>query len=368
MNMNVQSAPINHQPLQLETLDFDLPSVLEASEPPEIRGVGRDDVRLMASYSQGDYVKHLKFKDIVDILEAGDVLVINTSRTMNAAIKGIRKNNVEQVEVHLSTQLPDGNWVVELREIQSKTTRPIFNAKTNETIILPENASIQLIKPYNSFVFNDRARTRLWVAKVILPTDVYTYTNKHGFPIRYSYVNNQWHSDYYQTVYATNLGSAEMPSAGRAFTTKIITKLIAKGVHIVPLVLHTGVASLEDNEPPYEEYYHVPKSTAQIINLARQSQKRIIAVGTTVVRALETVTDLDGLTSSGAGWTNIFITPERGIHAVNGILTGLHEPKATHLAMLEALVGRKHLRISYQQALENRYLWHEFGDLHLILP
>jgi len=170
------------------------------------------------------------------------------------------------------------------------------------------------------------------------------------------------------TVYATTFGSAEMPSAGRAFTTKIITAMIAKGIHIVPLTLHTGVASLEENEPPYEEYYHVPNSTAQIINLARRSQKRIIAVGTTVVRALETVTNSNGVTSSGAGWTDIIITPQRGIHAVNGILTGLHEPKATHLAMLEALTGREHLQITYQQALEKRYLWHEFGDLHLILP
>jgi S-adenosylmethionine:tRNA ribosyltransferase-isomerase len=164
------------------------------------------------------------------------------------------------------------------------------------------------------------------------------------------------------------MGSAEMPSAGRAFTPELITRLVAQSVQIAPLILHTGVASLEDHEPPYEEFYRVPTATAQIVTAARQAHKRIIAVGTTVIRALETVTDAEGVTHPGEGWTSVIITPKRGIHAVNGMLTGLHEPRATHLAMLEALTGREHLHITYQEALEHNYLWHEFGDLHLILP
>ena len=159
-----------------------------------------------------------------------------------------------------------------------------------------------------------------------------------------------------------------MPSAGRAFTTQLITELVAKGVQIAPIILHTGVASLEEHEPPYEEYYRVPAITAERINAARATNRRIIAVGTTVVRALETVTDDKNVTPPGEGWTNIIITPQRGIRAVNGILTGLHEPKATHIAMLAALSGFSHLQKTYAQALEKKYLWHEFGDLHLILP
>jgi len=164
------------------------------------------------------------------------------------------------------------------------------------------------------------------------------------------------------------MGSAEMPSAGRAFTAELIMRLVARGIIVVPLILHTGVASLEDHEPPYAEYYRVPESTVQIINLAYQTDHRVLAVGTTVIRALETVMGEDGFIHAGEGWTDVIVTPERGIHTVDALLTGMHEPRATHLAMLEALASRSHLQIAYEEALEQRYLWHEFGDLHLILP
>ena len=159
-----------------------------------------------------------------------------------------------------------------------------------------------------------------------------------------------------------------MPSAGRAFTAEIITRLAAKGVRIAPLILHTGVASPEEHEPPYEEYYRLPAETAELINLTRWNGKRVIAVGTTVVRAVETLADSSGFVEEGEGWTDLVITPERGIRGIDGLLTGLHEPRATHLAMLAALAGERHLQATYGAALRERYLWHEFGDLHLILP
>jgi S-adenosylmethionine:tRNA ribosyltransferase-isomerase len=143
--------------------------------------------------------------------------------------------------------------------------------------------------------------------------------------------------------------------------------------------LHTGVASLEDDEPPYEEFYRIPPETAAAINAARTAGSRVVAVGTTVVRALETVTEKDGTTHPGEGWTEVFITPERGIRSVDAMLTGLHEPRSTHLSMLEALIRSvseyplatsvtDHLEVAYSEALKRGYLWHEFGDLHLILP
>jgi S-adenosylmethionine:tRNA ribosyltransferase-isomerase len=159
-----------------------------------------------------------------------------------------------------------------------------------------------------------------------------------------------------------------MPSAGRAFTAEIITQLIARGVQVVPLILHTGVASLEEHEPPYEEYYRVPATTAGVVNQAHAAGKRVIAVGTTVIRALETVTDEQRIAHPGEGYTNLVITPRRRLRAVDGVLTGFHEPEATHLAMLEALAGLNHLCLTYNAALEQGYLWHEFGDLHLLLP
>ena len=356
------------QRIIMPTLNFKLPPELEASEPPEARGLARDQVRLMVSHYGTDRVIHDHFRDIACHLQAGDVLVINTSGTMNAAIPATRSDGTA-LELHLSTRLPADLWSVEVRRPSSKATEPFRQATPGETLTLPDGGSVTLHTPYDAGQRTAVTQSvRLWVATLNLSLPLGDYLAQHGFPIRYSYVNQQWPLDYYQTAYATEMGSAEMPSAGRAFTPQLITRLVAQGIQVVPLILHTGVASLEDHEPPYEEFYRVPTNTAQIITAARQAGKRIIAVGTTVIRALETVTDSEGVTHPGEGWTSVIITPQRGIQAVNGMLTGLHEPRATHLAMLEALTGEQHLHITYRQALEHNYLWHEFGDLHLILP
>ncbi|HEX6288412.1 MAG TPA: S-adenosylmethionine:tRNA ribosyltransferase-isomerase [Herpetosiphonaceae bacterium] len=349
-------------------LDFSLPPELEASAPPEARGLARDEVRLMVSYHADDRVIHTQFRDLPRFLHAGDVLAINTSGTMNAAIDARRADGTA-VELHLSTHLPADLWIVEVRLPADNATVAFYDASAGETLALPNGATATLHMPYLS----DRTAyrggpTRLWIATLNLPGPLHTYLERYGFPIRYGYVNQDWPTEYYQTVYATEVGSAEMPSAGRAFTPELLTRLVARGVQIVPLLLHTGVASLEDHEPPYEEFYRVPVETARAVNSARALGRRVIAVGTTVVRALETVTDVDGVTHPGEGWTREIITPERGIRAINGLLTGLHEPRATHLAMLEALAGIEHLQVTYAEALREGYLWHEFGDLHLILP
>lgn len=351
----------------LPSLDFELPAKLEASEPPEARGLARDEVRLMISYRADNRVVHTRFRDLTDYLQAGDVLVINTSGTMNAALKAIRADGTE-LELHLSTHLPADLWIVEVRQPAERATRPFYTARAGETLTLPAGASATLHVPYVTGQRQNEGQVRLWIATLQTPEALPEYLTRYGFPIRYGYVKEGWPISYYQTVYATETGSAEMPSAGRAFTPELLTRLVAKGVQIAPLILHTGVASLEDHEPPYEEYYRVPAETANLVNTARVAGRRVIAVGTTVVRALETVTDSAGVTHPGEGWTRVIVTPQRGIRAVNAMLTGLHEPRATHLAMLEALAGLEHLQVTYAEALQNNYLWHEFGDLHLILP
>jgi S-adenosylmethionine:tRNA ribosyltransferase-isomerase len=189
----------------------------------------------------------------------------------------------------------------------------------------------------------------------------------HGEPIRYGYVARPWPLSAYQTVYATTPGSAEMPSAGRPFTARLIVSLVARGVGVVPLHLHAGVSSPERHEPPFPEPYAVPATTAAAINDIRRRGGRVIAVGTTVVRALETVAGADGTAAPGAGWTSLVIGPDRGVRAVDGLITGWHEPEASHLQMLEAIAGEPILRRSYEAALAAGYLWHEFGDSHLIL-
>ncbi len=372
--------------IQQNALPFDLPAELEAGEPPEARGLARDEVRLMVSYRNNDRVIHTRFRNLPDFLEAGDLLVINTSGTMNAALHAQRPDG-SACELHLSTHQPGDRWVVEIRRPGEKGTTPLYDAQPGETLQLPGGATAILIAPYagtretggkdaqkpiaqvilpNSK--QEKGPHRLWLAVLRLPSGWQEYLERYGFPIRYWYVQESWPISYYQTVYATETGSAEMPSAGRAFTPELITRLVARGIMIAPLLLHTGVASLEEHEPPYAEYYRVPPETARLVNMTHKAGKRVIAIGTTVIRSLESVTNRAGVTHAGEGWTEVVVTPQRGIHAANAMLTGLHEPRATHLAMLAALCGIEHLRITYHEALREHYLWHEFGDLHLILP
>lgn len=341
-------------------LDFQLPAALEASEPPEARGLGRDDVRLLVSYRASDRIVHANFRDIVCLLDPGDVVVVNTSGTRPAALDAVR-GDATRLALHLSTRLPTGHWLVELRRPQGGATRPFREGEVGEMLRLPAGGTATLHTPYSD-------GHRLWVATLQLPGSLDDYLATHGAPIRYRYVREEWPLSYYQTVYATEAGSAEMPSAGRPFTPELITRLVARGVHVVPLLLHTGVASLEEHEAPYEEYYRVPSPAARLINTVRAAGGRVVAVGTTVVRALETVVEEDGRVHPGEGWTSLVITPQRRLRAVDALLTGFHEPRASHLAMLEALAGRQHLRLTYNEALAENYLWHEFGDLQLILP
>jgi S-adenosylmethionine:tRNA ribosyltransferase-isomerase len=363
--------------------DFELPATLEATEPPEARGLKRDDVRMLVSNVERDSIEHARFSDLPVWLSEGDLLVINTSGTLNAALS-VTTDGGEPFELHLSTQLPGGFWIVELRQPGPIASLPYREATAGLTLRLPARARATLLAPYPLIADLD-SPSRLWMAALELPDSVQPYLDRHGFPIRYSYVKQPWPTSMYQTVFATEPGSAEMPSAGRPFTPELVTRLVARGVQIAPLLLHTGVASLEDHEPPYEEFYRVSRETAERVNAARRTGHRIVAVGTTVVRALETVTDTSGTTHSGEGWTSLVITPERALRSVNSLVTGLHEPCATHLAMLERIVaaaarhhaadttisasicGPCHLERAYAEARRAGYLWHEFGDSHLIL-
>ena len=209
---------------------------------------------------------------------------------------------------------------------------------------------------------------RLWVSSLETPERLHSFLARHGRPIRYGYVQGSYPIGAYQNVYATDPGSAEMPSAGRPFTPEVLTRLVSKGVGVAPLLLHTGVASLEASEPPYAEYFRVSLPTAHRINDTRRSGGRVIAIGTTVVRALESVVDEHGHVHPSEGWTETVVSPEHPVRSIDGFLTGWHEPEASHLAMLEAIAGRPLLEASYAAALEEGYLWHEFGDVHLILP
>jgi len=352
----------------LSSLEFSLPPELEASQPPEARGLKRDQVRLMVSNYSTDQVSHARFHDLPEFLTEGDVVVINTSRIMNAALMATREDGTV-LELHLSTHLAEDLWTVEVRTIDAAGKSKHFeDTRQGEILHLPAPATVTLQEPYVSDCHEHSAPSKtLWLARLNLPYAVDDFLAGYGFPIRYNYVKDPWPLSYYQTVYATESGSAEMPSAGRPFTPGLLKRLASKGIQIAPLILHTGVSNLETHEPPYKESYRVTSETARIVNNARASGRRVIAVGTTVVRALETVTTANGKTHAGEGWTCLVVTPQRGLRAVTALLTGMHEPEATHLAILESLAGLSHIKIAYDEALREGYLWHEFGDLHLIL-
>jgi S-adenosylmethionine:tRNA ribosyltransferase-isomerase len=337
--------------------EFTLPAELEAHAPPEARGLPRDGVRMLVSRAASGTVTHHGFTDLAGLLIPGDLLVVNTSRTLPAAV-----NAGPDLAVHFSTARPDGSWLVEPRIPAGKSSRPSGDATPPRVIALPGGAVLTLA---------GRATARLWRAR--LSTAVVPYLLRHGEPIRYSYAGQRWPLDAYQTVFGRVPGSAEMPSAARPFSPAVVTDLVARGVTFAPITLHCGVSSLEAGEDPYPEQYDVPPATARLVRLTRQAGGRVIAVGTTVVRALETAAlESTALKSTAlaaaAGWTSHVISQETGLRVVDGLLTGLHEPRSSHLRMLAAFHDEDLLRDCYEAALDRAYLWHEFGDVHLLLP
>jgi S-adenosylmethionine:tRNA ribosyltransferase-isomerase len=343
----------------VSALAFELPPRLEAHEPPEARGLARDGVRLMVATRDAGRIVHARFDELPSFLAPGDLVVVNVSRTLPAAVPAVRADGTE-LELHLSTPAPrltEGYWLVELR----RDGAPFGDVRTGERFQLPGGGRVKILVPY-------AGGNRLWLARLDVPNGLEAYLGSHGHPIRYGYVEREWPLTDYQNVYAIEPGSAEMASAGRPFTAELITRLVAQGTLVAPITLHAGVSSPERHEPPYAERYRVPAETARLVNAVHGWGGRVVAVGTTVVRALETMTAEDGTVGAGRGWTNLVITPQRGLRAVDGLVTGWHEPAASHLELLRAAAGDELLARSYREALANGYLWHEFGDSHLILP
>ncbi len=342
--------PVTMPAERSRALEFTLPPELEAHEPPEARGLRRDQVRLLVTFRANDRVIHARFADLPGLLSPDDLLVVNDSATLPAALPARRADGTA-FALHLSTRLPAALWIVEPRQAQ---------VEPGEVLRLPGDGIARIVAPYPG-------SSRLWIAQLDLPVLPLEYLARFGRPITYPYARGEWPLAMYQTTYARDPGSAEMPSAGRGFTTDVLARAASRGIGIARLTLHTGVASLERDEPPIEEWYRVPPETAAAVEAARRAGGRVVAVGTTVVRALESAADAHGRVIASQGWADLVITPRQGVRTVDALLTGFHEPRASHLAMLEAFTGRAHLERAYRTALDAGYLWHEFGDLHLIL-
>lgn len=355
--------------LVLDTgFDFEVPPELAAHAPAEARGLARDGVRMVVGYRGALRAEHRAFTDIPAVLTPRDLLVVNNSGTLPAALGG-RLADGRGVALHVSSAEPDerGAYLVELRRPAEDGGAAGYYPPEQS----PAAAGLLITLPGRAHAtLTERFTDRLWFARIKLPRglSLVAYLAWYGKAIRYGYVDREWPIEAYQTVFATEPGSSEMPSAGRPFTPEVVAEIERRGTRIAPITLHTGVASPEAHEAPYAERFKVPAETARLVERTRRDGGRVVAVGTTVVRALESAVDTRGRIRAADGWTDLVITPERGVHAVDGLLTGWHEPRASHLLMLEAVAGRPLLDLCYAQAVSGGYLWHEFGDVNLLLP
>ena len=338
---------------------FVLPRAAEATAPPEARGLARDEVRLLVA--RPDALEHRRFRDLPDLLAPGDLVVVNTSATLPAALDARLRGSTRPV--HVSGTLDDGTWAVEVRLPDG--SGPDLDVGPGDLLDLPDGLVLRL-----DVAWPDPAaeRSRLWRAapsRPVAPADVLA---AHGRPIAYAYLAGRVPLRDSQTVFADEPGSAEMASAGRPFTPELVVRLAVRGIAVAPVVLHAGVSSPELHEPPLPERFAVPASTARLVEATRAAGGRVVAVGTTVTRALETAAGPDGTVRAASGWTDLVLTADRPARVVTGLVTGLHAPEASHLLLLEAVAGGDLVRRAYDAALSGGYLWHEFGDSSVFLP
>lgn len=354
---------------------FDSPDDSTAPAPPEERGLARDEVRMLVVTEQG--VAHALFRDLPAYLLPGDLVVVNNSATLAAefdAMAGPRG----PVVVHAATRLDDGTWVVELRTAPD-ASRAILDAEVGDELELPAGGRLTLLAPYPGVAGNQarpRAASsptgsgnRLWRAAVSGPRPLEQHLVRYGRPIAYGYLDRSYPLADYQTVFATRPGSAEMLSAARPFSPELVTRLVATGVGVAAVTLHTGVSSQEAGEAPQPEWFEVSATVARLVNATRAGGGRVVAVGTTVTRALESaVDDVSGELTARSGWTTRVVSREDPPRVVGGLVTGWHDPEASHLLLVEAVAGRDLTQRAYDEAARGGYLWHEFGDSGLLLP
>ena len=343
-------------------IHFDSPVDAVAPAPAEARGLSREDVRLLVGSDAG--ITHARFRDLPDHLRAGDLVVVNDSATIPGEFDAESARG-GPVVLHLATPLDDGTWVVEIRT-PTDGARAVLDAEPGDRFAAHAIA-VTLVEPYPRAGSSPTGTgNRLWRAHVDGPLD--DHLRRHGRPIAYGYLPRRYPLSAYQTVFATQPGSAEMPSAARPFSHGVVTRLVSKGVAVAPVTLHTGVSSQEAGEAPQAERFAVPAATARLVNAVRAGGGRVVAAGTTVTRALESAVSDDGIVVATGGWTERVVTPADPPRVVNGLITGWHDPHASHLLLVEAVAGRELTQRAYEAAVAGEYLWHEFGDSALLLP
>jgi S-adenosylmethionine:tRNA ribosyltransferase-isomerase len=335
-------------------LVFERPESLFAHAPPEIRGRGRDDVRLLVTGPEGQ--RHARFIDLPQFLRRGDLLVVNESAAIPASLPA--QGRLGPILLNLSTRFRSDLWIAEPRWNAGKPGPMPLDSGEELRIGL---GRVRLLSPYPGI-------PRLWF--VLADRSLDPLIGDLGRPVHYGYTD-AWPMDVYRTLFSRVPGSAEMPSAARPLTAAVLRELAEGGVRIASILLHTGVSSLEIEadslQAVYPEPFLVSREAADAVNRTHANGGRVIAVGTTVVRALESAWAPEGVRPT-QGFTRLFVNPGRGVRAVDGLLTGFHDPVTSHLALLGAFLGMDGVRDAYREAVGRGYLWHEFGDSHLVLP
>lgn len=342
-------------------IQFDLPTSLACPQPTEQRKIARDAVRLLVTNGNMESY-HDTFNQLENYLEAGDVLVVNTSATVPSAFE-LTLPSGNAGKLHLSTKLNANDWLVEIRAMSGNKTVRWKKGEEGMKFKLSGGAELVLKKRF----YKNQQFLDLWIAELQTEEGEMDYMQTYGQPIKYTQLDKPFPMDYYQTFFSYHPGSAEMPSAGRGFTPELVSRLAKKGVLFVPILLHTGISSLEENEKPYPEYMEINPLSALLINRAKKDGRRVIAVGTTAIRAIESAANELGEVKAFRGNTELFIHESYTMKVTDGLLTGFHEPKASHLNILQSLAGYQHIEMAYTKAIEANYFWHQFGDLHLIL-
>jgi S-adenosylmethionine:tRNA ribosyltransferase-isomerase len=359
---------------------FVLPPELEAGAPPETRGLRRDHVRLLLLDRDTGALQHHRFDELPLLLEPGDLVVANDSRTLPASLLG-RTEGGMPLEVRLAARAagrdgPEGSgerWAALPLGVPADGGDPALvptDARPAPPLRAGERLSFAGGLTATVLGRHEEAPPLVWLTFDAGGERLAEALHRAGRPVRYAYVPRPWPLHHYQTLFAAAPGSAEMASAGRPFTVQTVRALRDRGVGLATISLHAGLSTYGDPAidrrfvPP--EAYRVPAATAAAIDRCRAAGGRVVAVGTTVVRALETAAG-GGTVRAGAGVSRLRIGPGHRLLGVDGLLTGLHEPEASHLDLLGAFVDPEVLGRAYSAALDAGYLWHEFGDVCLIL-
>ena len=336
--------------MQINTQSFILPDELHAAFPPERRGTRRDHVRMMTIDRKTGKVIHDYFNHLADYVKPGDMIVLNNSRTIPAALRATIDNTCQEVEVRLARCLNETSWEALVLSV---------NVKVGDCLSFSDELS--------AVVIDRKPDSPLLILRFSLSgLSLYQHVYSLGEPIRYEYIKKSWDLNYYQNVYGTVPGSVELASAGRAFSWEMLLDLQKRGIQLSYLQLHTGLSYLNDDQfSPKDnpERYDISKETMTAVLKTKASGGRVIAVGTTVVRALESAVS----TGTLSGWTSLYINADFQLKLVDGIITGFHEPEASHLDMLTAFIKPEMLFEAYDEAIQEKYLWHEFGDINFLV-